>query len=210
MALCAETKDYMRRRQIRRGRGTFELLIDITLEITQQMMADVRERGEIFRMGHLGTHFDVMGKEFPLAYTQLPGVVFDVRSILDRDIETTDFDLEAVHAGMFVAFYTGWIEQIRYGTPAYYDEQPQLSDALIETLLSKGVSVIGIDFGGARRGKAHAPMDRYCAERGTFIIENLCNLQSVIDAGGTFTACAYPMRFSGMTGLPCRVIARIP
>ena len=47
------------------------------------------------------------------------------------------------------------------------------------------------------------------AHRGVFIIENLCNLQEVIANGGQFTACTYPMNYADITGLPCRVIAKI-
>ena len=71
------------------------------------------------------------------------------------------------------------------------------------------VSVIGLDFGGVRRGREHTPKDRYCAEHNVFIIENLCNLKAVYDAGGCFTAHTYPVNYTQMTGLPCRVIAEV-
>lgn len=97
----------------------------------------------------------------------------------------------------------------QYGGHVYFTEHPQLSDELIDALLDKKISVIGIDFAGVRRGKEHTPKDRYCADKGVFIIENLCNLKSVLSEGGYFTACTYPMNYAEMTGLPCRVIARI-
>jgi len=50
--------------------------------------------------------------------------------------------------------------------------------------------------------------DQYCADRGTFVVENLCNLKAVVEHGRHFTACTYPMNYSGMTGLHCRVVAR--
>lgn len=46
------------------------------------------------------------------------------------------------------------------------------------------------------------PKDQYCADRGVFIVENLCNLESVVKHGGHFTACTYPMHFAEMAGLP--------
>jgi len=159
--------------------------------------------------GHLGTHFDVMDKEFPLAYTEREGIVFDVRGIRDRDIEVSDIDLGRVEKDMFVAFATGFIEEEGYGSQTYFREHPQLSDELTEALLERKISVIGLDFAGIRRGKEHTPKDQYCADQGVFIIENLCNLLTLAEAGDRFIACTYPMNYAGMTGLPCRVVARV-
>lgn len=185
------------------------MLIDITLKITQQMLKNARENETKALTGHLGTHFDVMDKDFPLEYTERRGIIFDVSQVTDREVKVSDIDIAAVEKDMFVAFYTGFIEKTNYGTHRYFNEHPQLSDDLIESMLNRGISIIGIDFAGVRRGKEHTPKDQYCADRGVFIIENLCNLKDVIDKGNLFTACTYPMSFSGMTGLPCRVIAKI-
>lgn len=78
-----------------------------------------------------------------------------------------------------------------------------------KALLNKQVSMIGVDFAGVRRSKEHTPTDQYCADRGTFIIENLCNMKSVLNAGQQFTAHTYPMNYADVTGLPCRVVAEI-
>ena len=185
------------------------MLIDITLKITPQMVKNAPGNEKQSLTGHLGTHFDVMNKEFPLAYTKRAGVVFDVSSVKDRDICSTDVQLGEIRQEMFVAFYTGFIEEIGYGNQTYFAEHPQLSDELIDALLEKGVSIIGVDFAGVRRGKEHTPKDQYCADRGTFVIENLCNLKAVIENGGKFTAHTYPMSYADITGLPCRVIAEI-
>ena len=160
-------------------------------------------------VGHLGTHFDVMNKEFPLEYTRRKGIIFDVSNITERDIEITDIDLSKVKNNMFVAFYTGFIEAEGYGTKRYFSEHPQLSDNLIDALLEKKISMIGIDFAGVRRGKEHTPKDQYCADRGTFIIENLCNLKTLAQQTEYFTANTYPMNYADMTGLPCRVVAEV-
>lgn len=183
------------------------MLIDITLEITAKMMEGEKEAKA--PLGHMGTHFDVMHKEFPLAYTEREGIVFDVSHVKGRDIDLCDMDLAAAGKDMFVIFYTGFIEKVGYAEPGYFTDHPQLSDALIEALLDKGVSLIGVDFAGIRRGKEHIPKDRYCADRDVFVIENLCGLQAVLEAGGKAVFHTYPMRFAGMTGLPCRVIAEV-
>lgn len=184
------------------------MLIDLTLKITPKMVADAQGNEKKALVGHLGTHFDVMDKEFPLEYTEQNAVVFDVSRVAGRDIAVSDVDLDRVAAGMFVAFYSGYIEREGYGSRAYFTEHPQLSDELIDELLEKRVSLIGVDFAGVRRGAEHTPKDQYCADRGVFVIENLCNLKSVLEVSDRFRASTYPMNYAGMTGLPCRVVAR--
>ena len=183
--------------------------IDITLKITPKMVTDAQGNEKKALVGHLGTHFDVMNKEFPLEYTERKGIVFDVSSVENRDIDITDIDMNKVIKNMFVCFYTGFIEKEGYGTKKYFTEHPQLSNELLEARLKKNVSMIGVDFAGVRRGREHTPMDQYCADHGVFIIENLCNLSSVVKNGNTFIANTYPMNYAEMTGLPCRVVADI-
>ena len=183
------------------------MLIDITLKITPKMVTDAQGNEKKALVGHLGTHFDVMNKEFPQEYTRRKGIVFNVSHIIDRDIDVDDVDLSQVGADMFVAFYTGFIEKEGYGSKVYFTEHPQLSNELIDALLKKGISIIGVDFAGVRLGKEHTQKDQYCADRGVFIIENLCNLKAVLDAGGRATINTYPMNYADMTGLPCRVVA---
>ncbi len=183
--------------------------IDITLKITPKMVTDAQGNEKKALVGHLGTHFDVMNKEFLLDYTKRDGIVFDVSGVQDRDIEIDDIDLNQVKNDMFVAFYTGFIEKEGYGSRRYFSEHPQLSNELLEALLQKQISIIGIDFAGVRRGKEHTPMDQHCADQGVFIIENLCNLGNVLKNKATFTAHTYPMNYAEMTGLPCRVVAEV-
>ena len=181
------------------------MLLDITLPVTPDMLGAAWKNTDKSLVGHLGTHFDVMDQEFPLEYTSRKAVVFDVSHIRGRDITAADIDLDQVDKQMFVAFYTGYIEQVAYGTPAYFKEHPQLDSGLIETLIQKQVSIIGIDCAGIRRTPEHVPTDRRCSEHNVFVVENLWDLKSLI--GVPFTAHTYPMRFAGITGIPCRVVA---
>ena len=183
------------------------MLIDITLQVTPNMIGTAQEHTAKALIGHMGTHFDVMDKEFPLEYTARNGVVFDVSHVRDRDVAITDINLDLVGKNMFIAFYTGFIEEVEYGTQTYFREHSQLSNELIEALLEKQISIIGIDCAGIRRGKEHVPMDQHCADHGVFVVENLCNLKAVLSIDARFTVRTYPMRFSEVTGLPCRVVA---
>lgn len=185
--------------------------IDITLRVTPKMVTDAQNNLKKAFTGHLGTHFDVMNKVFPLEYTELEGIVFDIQSKGLEEVTTNDVNLNLVEEGMFVAFHSGFIESEGYGGARYFREHPAISMDLIRALLDKRVALIGIDFSGLRLGAEHTPTDQLCADHGTFVIENLCNLALVL--GGAQYAKAhfhtYPMKFEGMTGLPCRVVAEI-
>lgn len=185
------------------------MLIDITLKFTLEMLNAAQEIPNPELLGHWGTHFDAMDKEFPLEYTVRKGIVFDISLVQGREICAEDINIDEVEKDMFVAFYSGYIDKVPYAEKGYFSEHPVLSYTLIDALLDKGVSIIGLDFGGVRRGKEHTPTDQVCADRGTFVVENLVNLKTLLDNGGRFTAHTYPMNFVGMTGLPCRVIAEI-
>ena len=184
------------------------MLIDITTKITKARLKDTSGNANKALIGHVGTHFDVMDEEFPLEYTKCSGVVFDVSGASDRDICISDIDMNKVSTDMFVAFYSGFIERIGYGEDGYFTAHPQLSDELIDALVEKGVSIIGLDFAGIRRGNEHIPKDRYCAQHGVFVVENLCNLAELLKYK-SFIAHTYPMKIEGVTGLPCRVVAEI-
>jgi kynurenine formamidase len=184
------------------------VLIDITLKITPRMVTDAQGNEKKTFEGHLGTRFDVMNKEFPLEYTERQGIVFDASHVTDRDIDIADIDIGSVERGMFVAFHTGFVEKEGYGTPKYYAEHPQLSNELIDALIENEISIIGIDFAGVRRGREHTPKDQYCADKGIFIIENLCNLKALLSPDNRFIANTYPINYTEMTGLPCRVVAK--
>lgn len=187
------------------------MLIDITLKITPRMVDNAQGNEKKALLGHLGTHFDVMNKEFPLDYFERPGIVFDVSRAGRGEISAGDIDLGRIQRGMFVAFRSGFIEEVGYGNADYFSAHPQLSQELIHNLLQKRIAIIGIDFAGIRRGKEHTPADQACADQGVFVVENLCNLAAVLagQSAREFSASTYPVNFSGMTGLPCRVVARL-
>lgn len=185
------------------------MLIDITLPVSPEMLGTAWKNTDKSLVGHLGTHFDVMDKVFPLEYTERQAIVFDVSHVKERDVEIQDIDLFLVKPGMFVAFFTGYIHRVEYGTPVYFKEHPQLSVALIDALLEKQVSMIGVDCAGIRRAPEHVPADQRCADRNVFVIENLWDLKQILAQGGQFVAKTYPMRFAGITGIPCRVVAQV-
>ena len=185
------------------------MLLDITLPVTAEMMGKAWKNTAKSLVGHLGTHFDVMDKEFPLEYTQRDGIVFDVSHVHDRDIGIRDIAESRIKSGMFVAFCTDFMTQVEYGTAEYFKTHPQLSKELVALLLERKVSIIGIDCGGIRRGSEHVPIDQRCADQGVFVIENLSGLKELLAVTDRFTARTFPLRYQGITGIPCRVVAEL-
>ncbi len=59
------------------------------------------------------------------------------------------------------------------GTASYFDNHPELSMDLIGYFVSKGVSLIGIDGPGLKRGELHGKVDQYLADHGIFVVEKL-------------------------------------
>ncbi|MEW6359827.1 MAG: hypothetical protein AB1696_26050 [Planctomycetota bacterium] len=123
------------------------MFVDLSIVVSVLASKKALDNEQMVSFGHLGTHFDVMNKEFPLQNIERPGVVFDVSGINDRDIDLRD----------------------------------------------------------------NTPKDQYCADRGVFIVENLCNLKNLLGDKRQrhFTAHTYPVKFADMSGLPCRVVGEI-
>ncbi len=184
-------------------------MIDLSIPISFKTNEKASKNEKMVSFGHLGTHFDIMDFEFPLEYTRRQGIVFNVYG--KNEIDLADIEIELIKEKMLLAFYSGFINEEQYGTAKYFSSHPQLSVRLIETILAKRVSLIGVDFAGIRRGNEHAPMDKHCADRGVFIIENLCNLDKILRGreSAEFRANIYPINFTGISGLPCRVTAEV-
>lgn len=187
------------------------MLIDLSLKVTKDFMKKAMDYGKKDHLGHLGTHFDVMNKEFPLEYTHRNALVFNVSNVKNDEIGVSDIDITKVKENMFVAFYTGLINEHEYGTDEYFKTNKKLSQELIRTLVEKKVSIIAIDCPGIRCGKEHDIADQYCADHNAFVVENVYNLDKVLNGESfkEFKANIYPVSFEDMSGLPCRVIGEI-
>lgn len=189
--------------------------LDLSVTITQTIldrlagMTSTNQIPAVDKFGHLGTHFDVMNKQFSLANTVRRGLVFNVSHIRDRDITADDIDTLKILEHDFVIFYSGYLQEHGYGTPSYFANHPQLAQPLITELINKKVSIIGIDFAGIRHPAEHPAADQYCADHDVFVIENLNNIDRLWAATGdrAFTLHTYPVNYDCLTGLPCRVIA---
>lgn len=189
----------------------FNMIVDLSILVTNYLSSEALKNFQGAAIGHLGTHFDVMDKEFPLSFVRRKGIVFNVKNILERDITSSDINHSLIESEMFVAFYTDFMEKCAYGSKEYFTDHPQLSNELIDLLLEKRISIIGIDFAGIRRQPEHPLKDQYCADHGVFVVENMDNLQLVLNDKRNKHCYinTYPIRFAGLSGLPCRVVAEI-
>ena len=187
------------------------MLIDLSIEVAPELREKALKNEEKTVGGHIGTHFDVMDKEFTLEFVRREGIVFNISNSRGNEINASCIDLDKIKENMFVGFYTGFLKETDYGTEQYFYEHPQLSKDLIDKLLAKDISIIGIDFAGIRRREEHSMMDQYCTNRGVFIIENLCNFNKILKnkQAALFKAYTFPIKYSGMSGLPCRVVAEV-
>ena len=186
------------------------MFIDLTCTMDSQILKKLGHDFDSLGGGHVGSHFDAWtGIAFPLEYCVRKGLVFDCSKAGDL-IKPEDVDLSLVEKDMFVAFYTGFGDNYPFGIDPfdhYYLQSPELSKELLDELIKKGISLIGIDFGGVQRGDDHYPMDVYCERKGVYIIENLHNIGLICQNNQYFTAYTFPVAYPHLSGLPCRVVA---
>lgn len=157
-------------------------------------------------MGHIGTHLDTYEKSnIPLEYFKSSGILFDVRGI--SEVTSKDVDTTLIQSGDFVMFRTGCIEEHSYGDPQYFENHPQLSKELIDILTEKKIYFIGVDCPGIRQNSEHEQADRFCEQRGIYVIENLKNLNNI--PVQRFIAYTMWLEDEVMTGLKCRVIVEM-
>jgi|SRR6185437_79846 len=187
------------------------MLIDLTLAISVTQISGGEEYvRKIVDAGHAGTHFDVMDKVFPLEYFRTNGKVVDISHIRGREVEIDDISGVKLDPGDTLIFYSGWIDELGYDTShAYAYKSAELSDALVEHVVARGVRLIGVDAAGVQKPKKHAAVDQYCADRGVFVLENLNNVKTLLEINRPFTVYTAPLNRTDLTGLPCRVIAEV-
>ena len=186
-------------------RKLLEQLLGSTLQDTTQTIENLQ------KSGHVGTHFDVMDKEFSFKNIITKGKVFDISHIQTGEVKLKDLDLSSVQENDFVMFHSGILKKYDFATKEYFVTYIELSDELVDYLIDKKVSFIGVDMAGVKNQKGHERIDHYCADRGVFIIENLDNLDVLLkDAkGNAFTVYTFPVNWHGFSGLPCRTVAEI-
>ncbi|MBR9649402.1 cyclase family protein [Clostridium tyrobutyricum] len=188
--------------------------IDLSFNVRKELLNKMYSYDKIVdiqKAGHIGTHFDSIDKTFSLDNTIRQGKIFDISTLNTDEVKLKDLDLSNVQENDFIIFHSGILKQYGYGSKEYFSTHIELSDELIDYLIEKKVSLIGVDMPGIKKSEKHAEIDKYCADRNIFIIENLDTLDVLLkkSSNAPFRVYTFPVNMSGFSGLPCRVIAEI-
>jgi arylformamidase len=108
--------------------------------------------------------------------------------------------------GKAVLVRTGW--DVHWGTPAYLDGNPYLTGEAAEYLVSQGAALVGIDSLNIDDIKDPArPVHSTLLGAEIPIVEHLCNLGTLPDAGFRFSAV--PAKVAGFGTWPVRAFATV-
>lgn len=187
------------------------MLIDLSLAISADQISGGTELVQkLIEHGHAGTHFDVVYGKFSLENFRTNGKVIDISHIRDREVEVTDLSDVPLEKGDTVIFHTGYVEELGYDiTTDYVEKSAELSDEAVAYVVDRGVSLICVDAVGLQNNKKHHAVDKYCGDRGIFIVENLNNVGKLLDVAGPITIYTAPLPRVDLSGLPCRVVAEV-
>lgn len=165
---------------------------------------------------HTGTHMDApahLASE-SLTLDAMPPESFwglallaGVGGAAGREIEISDlapFEEKLAEAD-FLLLRTGWED--KFGSAAYLEGFPVLSEAAAKYALSLGVRGVGVDAISADRVEsADCPIHKTLLRAGAVIIENLRGLKELPE-GETFVLAALPLPLAEADGAPARVMA---
>jgi kynurenine formamidase len=170
--------------------------------------------GKIEMVANTGTYVDspfhryANGKDLsqlPLeSLAELEAVV--IRGPADRGAIDRDAFMGRDLGGKAVLVRTGW--DVHWGTPAYLDGNPYLTAEAAEYLVRQGVALVGIDSLNIDDLKDLArPVHSTLLGAEIPIVEHLCNLGPLPEAGFRFTAV--PAKVAGFGTWPVRAFATV-
>ncbi|HYH27584.1 MAG TPA: cyclase family protein [Actinomycetota bacterium] len=133
----------------------------------------------------------------------LPGVVARAKNATGA----VEIDLPPERLrGRAVLVHTGWSE--RWGTNAYWEDDPYLSTAAIDSLVTGRAALVGVDFGNVDDTTDPArPAHTRLLEAGVLIVESLTDVGALPDEGFRFTAV--PPRVERGAAFPVRAFAEL-
>jgi kynurenine formamidase len=142
--------------------------------------------------------------ELPLArLADLEAVVIRAAGRPGRAIDREAFAGLALH-GRAVLVHTGW--DANWNTDAYFEGHPFLTAAAAAYLAEAGAALVGIDsLNIDDTGDGRRPVHSTLLRTGIPIVEHLCGLEPLPDAGSRFFAV--PVKVKGMGTFPVRAFA---
>ncbi len=178
-------------------------------------VADISSQGfvdhKIISTMHVGTHIDapahIMEGGKYLSDYQVEkffgeGVLIDARgkALADADLLSNI----NIKPESFVLVMFGWSQ--KFGSDAYYQKYPELTETFARRLVDFKVSAVGMDTPGPDRPpfKVH----KILLSHDILIIENLTNLAALINQKN-FEITALPAKFK-TEAATCRVVAKLP
>lgn len=172
---------------------------------------------------HSGTHIDAPSHfiKAGAAISDMPLERFSSRAVLLdlRDAEAgqpVDIDklmntpVVSALPGDSILLNFGWSKH--YGTESYYPDQPFLSEAGMEYLLSFEPTIIGYDIAmpdnpeNGRGSDCDSPMHKLALGNNVLLLENL---KFPNDIPESFELLAFPLNLMDLDGSPVRAVGRI-
>ncbi len=98
-----------------------------------------------------------------------------------------------------------------WGTMAYYQTQPFISEEAAQWLIDRGVRLLGMDTAqpdspdNGRTGPKDSPVHKIMLAKGCYLLEYLCNLRKIRQS--RFELIVAPLRLKEGDGAPARVLA---
>lgn len=187
--------------------------------ISREQSAANYDDGSTFQIGRIemvantGTYVDVSSHRFTdgkdlsemdvEAFADLPGVVVRHRDEDGLGVPADAFsDLDVDRKAVLVA--TGWDRH--WGTGAYYDNHPYLSEAAARLLIERGAAMVGIDSHNIDDTRVRTrPVHTALLGAGIPICEHMTGLGALPATG--FRFAAVPPKVKGMGTFPVRAYA---
>lgn len=173
---------------------------------------------------HTGTHIDapyhfikngLTMEQVPLEWLNGPAVLLDLRT-MTRPGQVFTVEMLRTAAGnpaelrdRRVVLWSGWAQE-KWNDPAFYRDNPYLSNEGAQWLVDSGVRALAVDFavdGGPPKppGQPKYPVHLITLGGDVCLIENLINLDKI--GRRHFTLIAMPVPIKGGNGGPARVAA---
>ena len=172
----------------------------------------------LFLSSHTGTHMDAphhfLEKGAKIHEISLKKLVSEAaliqcrknggQSITKTDIQKFEKNHGKIENFSSVIFYTDWQKNLQ--KKYYFTKNPGLSVSAAKYLVSKKISLVGIDSPSIDLGKdSKFSVHQVFAKKGVLIVENLANLDKI--KLPTFHLVVLPLKLKNATGSPVRAIA---
>jgi kynurenine formamidase len=143
-------------------------------------------------------------------FVDQPTLVVRATARQGRGIDVAQISAQLVASdvhGKAVLVHTGW--DALWGTDAYFEGHPYLTEQAALWLRDAGAVLVGIDsFNIDNTDGGTRPVHTVLLREEILIAEHLCNLQLLPNAGFTFTAV--PPKLVGVGTFPVRAFATVP